>query len=334
MDSPLATLRQNAPHLTASQFLSAHPGCFLQYFDDTPNRDPAKALSTPIFDPVVARRKQRERCAVCYSLQAFSESRTRAGLLCYRNLGVDIDLIPAEQKGLPPEEVDCRKDVYLSRYLLPFPVRPHWLVETGSGFHAVFRIQPQRDDDGVREAECLNRRLVRVLQGDPKATLLTQLLRVPGTLQFKDPEHPFFCRLLMDNAAPIPPYPLATVSQALDDAERASGAKPLASGSAVKPTADAALPSGRWREGLSGVAEGQRNATATSLVGKILGRLPEELWEIAGLGGLMWWNRRNPSPLSDHELQAVYESIASRERQKRRARAAGKDEGNIPFSPA
>lgn len=41
-----------------------------------------------------------------------------------------------------------------------------------------------------------------------------------------------------------------------------------------------------WRHGLAGVPEGERNVTATSLVGKIVGRLPEDLWETAGWGGL------------------------------------------------
>src|SRR5439155_14050011 len=73
----------------------------------------------------------------------------------------------------------------------------------------------------------------------------------------------------------------------------------------------------RWREGLAGVPEGLRNATAASLAGKILGRLPEELWETAGWGGLKEWNGRNAGPLPERELRSVFESIARRERMKR-----------------
>jgi hypothetical protein len=321
MTSALVTLRQNAPHITVTQFLASNPASWIQYFDDTPTNDPAKALSSPIFDRETARRKQRERCAICFSLQAFGASRTKASLLCYHNLGADIDLVSiAERAHLSPEAIDRRKEEYLQNILLAFPLKPHWLIETRHGFHVIFRIQPQRSSDGVREAERLTRRLVRLLKGDPNATLLTQLLRVPGTLQFKDPAHPFFCRLLLDNAVLIAPYPLATVQGLLDTLEAAmdrDARKPALSAREGSSSQD--RPS-RWRQGLGGVAEGQRNTTAASLVGKIVGRLPEELWETAGWGGLKEWNARNETKLSDRELRTVYESIARRERKKRTTR--------------
>ena len=36
----------------------------------------------------------------------------------------------------------------------------------------------------IRSALAVNRQLVRILQGDEHAVLLTQVLRVPGTMQF------------------------------------------------------------------------------------------------------------------------------------------------------
>ena len=108
MPTPLTTLRQT-PQQTPSRFLAAHPGCWIQYYDDTPAKDPARALSARAFDLAVARRKQVERCAVCFSLQAFGPSRTKRGLLCYRNLGVDVDLIPAADRGtISAEQIDLR----------------------------------------------------------------------------------------------------------------------------------------------------------------------------------------------------------------------------------
>src|SRR5205809_833686 len=183
----LATLRL-MPQPTPVTFLAAQPGCWIQYYDDTPAKDPAKALCVRSFDARVARRKQEEHCAVCFSLQAFGEARTREQLLCFRNLGVDVDLVSAAERGrLSPEEIDRRKDEYLSRCLLPFPLKPHWLVETGHGFHLVFRIQAVRPPESIGAALALNRRLVSALRGDENAVLLTQVLRVPGTYQFKDP---------------------------------------------------------------------------------------------------------------------------------------------------
>jgi hypothetical protein len=315
MLSSLSILRQT-PQIGPARFLAAHPGCWIQYYDDTGAKDAAKALSARSFNVAVARRKQLERCAVCFSLQAFGAARTKEGLLSYRNLGVDIDLIPAaERRTLTAWEIDRRKDEYLTRVLLPFPLKPHWLIETRHGFHAVFRVQPQRSEESVRAAAALNRRLVSLLQGDENAALLTQVLRVPNTYQFKDPRHPFLCRLLLDNAAMIVPYELQAVGSVLDAWE-------IFAGKQEKPATER-TPSGDDRtkrtprdcgDALKGVPEGQRNAAAAS----IIGRLPEYLWETAGWGGLKEWNQRNPAPLPERELRSVFESIARRERTKRR----------------
>src|SRR5438552_370307 len=118
MTSLLAHLREHAPRVTARQFLLAHPGCFIQYYDDSPAKDPAKALSARGFDPVLARRKQRERCAIVFSLQPFGERRTKDQLLCFRTLGVDVDLVaPPARATLPPEAIDARKEQYLRSVL-------------------------------------------------------------------------------------------------------------------------------------------------------------------------------------------------------------------------
>ncbi len=321
MTSLLTRLRQNAPCITARQFLAAHPGSWIQYYDDTPAKNPAKALSARTFDPGLARRKQREMCAVAFSLQPFGESRTRNHLLCFRTLGVDVDLVPPPARQvLSPVAIDARKEAYLHRFLAPFPLKPHWVVETRHGFHLLFRVQPQREPKSVADAEAVNHHLVRALKGDPHALLPTQLLRVPGSLQFKVPSDPFLCRLLLDNSSVIPPYPLAVVCDVL--AVRGLTTPDVANASSAQQPN---IP--RWRQGLAGVGEGQRNGTATSLTGKILGRLPEELWETAGWGGLKEWNGRNPVRLPERELRSVFESIARRESAKRqRAVPARQDE--------
>jgi hypothetical protein len=313
MTTSLATLRRH-PQPAPAQFLGAHPGCWIQYYDDTAGRDPGKALSAATFDPAVAARKQKEKCAVGFSLQPFRKARIKEELLCLRNLGVDVDLVPAADRGrLSDAEIDRRKDEYLSRCLLPFPLKPHWLIETRHGFHAIFRVQPQRSPLGVRDAADLNARLVRVLLGDERAMLLTQLLRVPGTWQVKDPRGPCLCRLLIDNASVIPPYSLGAIRGLLDawGVFYPAETKDDPSRGTERPQA--------WRAGLAGVLEGRRNATAASLVGAILVRLPEDLWETAGWGGLLEWNRRNASPLPQRELKAVFESIAKREGARRAA---------------
>lgn len=322
MRSPLTTLRHNAPQLSPNVFLAYHPGSWIQYYDDTPAKDPTKAFSTRFFSPAFAAKKQQERCAVCFSLQAFKGARTKEHLTQFRTLGVDVDLVPqAERQSLTAEEIDTRKDEYLRKVLLPFPLKPHWLVETLHGFHVLFRNQPVTDTEGIRTAETINRQLVSVLKGDASASLLTQVLRVPGFQQFKDPSKPFLCRLLLHNPDLIQPYDLSNVRSVLDawevfDEWKQPGQKPPVAGEQSKK---------KWEEGLQGVAEGSRNDTAASLCGKILRDLPENLWETAGLGGLREWNQRNSSPLPEPELRTVLASVARRERIRRQREGQEKE---------
>lgn len=331
MHTSLATLRQ-LPQPSPTQFLAAHPGCWIQYYDDTPAKDPAKALSVRSFQVDIARRKQQERSSVCFSLQQFGEARTKEGLLSYRNLGVDVDLLAAlERNSLSSAEIDRRKEEYLARRLLPFPLKPHWLIETRHGFHAVFRILSLRDEERICSAVAINRRLVRALGGDENATHLTQVLRVPGTLQFKNPRQPFLCKLLMDHVSTIAPYDIDAVRSVLDALEVFHGVEG-ATGSDKRPSQEAPDDKRRfpWPDGLGGVPEGQRNATAAALIGGILGRLPERLWETAGWGGLKEWNQGNPVPLPQKELRSVFESIARREQRKRAGAGMGTHENDHP----
>lgn len=303
MTSPaldLAALRATAPAITPERFLRYHPGCFIQYFDDTPAKNPAMALSADRFDPEVAAGKQAAGCSVCYSLQAFQRTRTKAGLLCHRNLGVDVDLGHHA-------DVDLAKQAYLADVLSRFPLGPHWLTETAHGFHLVYRVAPARDPAAVARGEALNHRLVRALLGDENAASLTQVFRVPGTLQFKDPSHPYRCRLLLDLSGSTLPYAHDRVDDVLTAWE-------VMSSPVHAPAETFPRPSRRWREGLNGVAEGQRNSVAASLIGRIVARLPVDLWATAGWGGLKEWNARNASLLPEHELRAVYDSITRRER--------------------
>jgi hypothetical protein len=311
MISLLERLRQNASRPTPATFLNWQSGCWIQYFDDTRSNDPSKAFSTPVFDPVFCKQKQEAMCAVCFSLQAFGRARTKEELLVYRNLGVDVDLISASEKqSITEQGIEARKEEYLYKTLVPFPLRAHWLVETRRGFHVIFRIQPVREPAAVQDAESLNRRLVRALHGDENAMHLTQVLRVPGTYQFKDPDHPFLCRLLVDSSSTKTPYALDAVRTALEGCEvthRSEKTRPIWTTGRPEEAQTA------WRAGLHGAREGCRNATAASMIGKIIRHLPHDLWEIAGWGGLREWNHRNGVPLSESELRSVYESITRRE---------------------
>lgn len=71
------------------------------------------------------------------------------------------------------------------------------------------------------------------------------------------------------------------------------------------------------REVIKGVPEGERNDSATALVGKLLAHIPPEEWEALGWEYLVGWNRLNKPPLHSTELRSVFDSITKRELGKR-----------------
>ncbi|MCI0458578.1 MAG: hypothetical protein L0Z62_16565 [Gemmataceae bacterium] len=309
--SHLTTLRQT-PQPSPADFLREHAGCWIEYYDDTSTGDHAKAMSVRSFDPAVAGRKQREGCAVRFSLQPFGKSRTHEGLLGFQNMGANIDLVAAVERGaLADEEIDRRKEDYFTRRLLPFPLKPHWLVETRHGFHAIFRVVPLRSPEGIRNALSLNVRLVRALGADPDAVRLAQVVRVPGTEQFSDPRCPFLCRLLLDNTPTIRPYTLSGVRGFLDTWEK------LHEPGGQDPHEQGRGGSSEWMQHLKGVPEGECTAAATAIAEGILHSLPNCLWQAAGWAGLKEWNTRNNVPLPEQELRHIFEGVTRQERSRR-----------------
>ncbi len=98
------------------------------------------------------------------------------------------------------------------------------------------------------------------------------------------------------------------------DASALSSSKPMT----VRDVFGKSSPPDRWVEMLrDGTAEGERNTTAAALFGYLLHRdiRPDEAWEI----GRAVNEVRFTPPLDDTELNAVFESICTREL-KRRAR--------------
>ena len=99
MTHSLYALRQT-PQSGPQAFLKELPDSWIQFYDDTAAKDPRKALSMRFFDLAIARQKQMERCALCFSLQSFGESRVADQVLAYRTLGVDVDLVAYRTLGV------------------------------------------------------------------------------------------------------------------------------------------------------------------------------------------------------------------------------------------
>src|SRR3989344_48821 len=64
-----------------------------------------------------------------------------------------------------------------------------------------------------------------------------------------------------------------------------------------------------WEQIHKGVQEGQRNATATSYIGKVLQTTDPSMWEMSGWDAVCKWNDGNKPPLPYLELRRTWESI-------------------------
>jgi hypothetical protein len=73
------------------------------------------------------------------------------------------------------------------------------------------------------------------------------------------------------------------------------------------------LDKGDWQTILSGVPEGERNTSATRVIGKLLAGFPQSDWEEFVVPLIRDWNNQNNPPLSDQELLEVYRSLSEKE---------------------
>ena len=73
----------------------------------------------------------------------------------------------------------------------------------------------------------------------------------------------------------------------------------------------------QWDLKLQGTQEGNRNATAAEIAGKLLRSFAKEDWSLAWENFLLW-NQRNTPPLDEKELRAVFDSIRGREEVRRK----------------
>lgn len=82
------------------------------------------------------------------------------------------------------------------RELLAFKLPPSRIVDSGNGVHAYWYLSDLTDLDFLR----FQRRLCRKFKTDPAVSKLKQIMRVPGTVNWKDPNDPKLAELVTDDA--------------------------------------------------------------------------------------------------------------------------------------
>ncbi len=304
-------LQEDPAFLEAQKFLNYFTGHVIQYLhDEDPAKNPDKAFCTQHFDPQEATRKQLEGCGVFFTPNAFKGARRTECLDKVQSVFVDIDLAK-EGDGTPREEIEKRKTEALVK-VMSLPLRPHGAWYTKNGLQVVWLLQPSGKEAKERfdEVEAM---LIAILDADPNAKDVTRVLRLPNFLHLKNPFDPYLCQLVyneMDRAR----FDLDEVLGTLRTIEVFGG---KTTGATNEHSRKVELK--KWQESKDGVSLGNRNAAATTVVGRILHDLAEELWETVGFGGLKAWNEQNTPPLPEKELRSVFDSISESERRRRKS---------------
>lgn len=321
----LQALRQATVQLAPEQFLSHFPDCFIQYIYDEDNDEEKqkpenknKALSTPHFDPLKMRQKQREGCGGFFSPNPFADARK-----IEKSLGVQAGYLDgdcAKEGDGTSVEVIAERKMEMYRALTAFRLRPHSIIDTKNGLHPIWKFKRMTGAEATTLFDEMEETLIHLFGADKGAKDITRVLRLPGSDHLKDPQHPYACTLIL-NELEREPYDLEEFVVALRvlDVFRVEEAP-------VQAEAKEKL----WESGADGANKGSRNATAASITGKILGKLPQKLWETVGWGGLKEWNARNKPPIPKSELRSVFESIAKCESNRQIAADESGRNGRIP----
>ncbi|MEI8230339.1 MAG: AAA family ATPase [Candidatus Peregrinibacteria bacterium] len=325
--TPTALATDSLQHLrilqqpTTEEFLRIFSGSHFQYLHDAPEKDISKALSTSVFDPQEANRKQEQGCGVYFPPNRFGDARRIEHLQTIEALFIDKDCAKEGDK-VAKEIMEKRKSKALTQ-LLSFALRPHIIIETKNGLQAIWLLLSADSTaiDRFNEAEAL---LIRLLEADPAAKDVTRVLRLPGYFHLKDTQNPFLCQLLLYEAQ-RERYDLNAVLTSL----RAISVfyDPI-----IESTGSTGNMMKQWQEAKDGVSAGGRNTAAASVIGRALTHLPEELWESIGWGGFKEWNSRNTPPLLESELRSIFKSIKSSE-QRGRKKEVGKSTHDQPSRP-
>ncbi len=144
---------------------------------------PADYNNVPFEERTDGKKKRRKICAA--DIDTFE--------YCF----VDLDM-----KDYQNENADRRHDYetkqeFVDELLALGDLQPTTIIDSGNGVHAYWRVLDLDPMGFLR----LNRRLCRRLRTDPAVSLLTQIMRVPGTLNVKQKDQFKPCEILHESEA-------------------------------------------------------------------------------------------------------------------------------------
>ena len=188
----------------------------------------------------------------------------------------------------------------LSDRLSKFPFKPSIIVKSGGGVHLYWLLKQPATKEDIAALEGVNKRIVSVLGGDPKACDAAHILRIPDTINHK---YPAKCEVSQINQYT---YELNDFIEMLPEALNQT-----------RQYKDVSSNGSDWLEkAMQGVEKGQRNATAAKLGGYYINKLPPK--DVLTI--LQTWNQNNNPPLEDLDLETVVKSVSRYEPDKSQKR--------------
>jgi putative DNA primase/helicase len=189
-------------------------------------------------------------------------------------------------------------------------LRPHMIVPTSPGKFHVYWLMKDAPLDQFKETQ---KRLLRLIGGDPNVCDLPHVMRLPGFPHQKETDRPFLVNLF---ACEFTPHSQARFIEALAAAE----AKSVLRMGAVGTDALGGLPSPP--DMTQGYPDGYRTRELTKRAGWCLG--PARMTEAQTLQGCLAWNQHNVPPLPDDKVRHTVANIVKAEARKRAAANSGK----------
>lgn len=297
----LNQLRASTKPLTPEEYMAIHSNRWIQYFDDTPAKDVSKALSTAQFNIEEMKRKQSQHCGAFASLHAFDGARKEVNVKKLLALGLDIDLVkPDEKTTITEDGIDQRKNATLND-LQKLSINFHLVAETQHGLHLELWINPLDPTvETVRQWKEAEETLGKLLNADKNAMLVTQVLRIHGTQQFKNPRKPFCVRTLINNTDKL--------LHNFDEVRTALSVFEVFDHAQHTPKNQSEAPSSPKIINPSGIAEGSRNTTLTSLAGSLHHRCIDNDTVLEVLKAVN--KKRCIPPLPESEIHTIINSIS------------------------
>lgn len=126
-----------------------------------------------------------------YNRDRFVEA---ADVTNFNSVFVDLDM-KDYMSAVPDRRHEWATKEDFMRAVLEFELPPSRIVDSGNGVHAYWYVSDLTDMDFLR----FQRRLCRKFKTDPAVSKLKQIMRVPGTINWKDPNEPKLAELVTDD---------------------------------------------------------------------------------------------------------------------------------------